>query len=686
MSSDSSIRELKGIGEKTERLFHRAGVRSIRDLLLFFPRTYDLYENPISISEAPSNKICTICGTLMGKVQVGGSKKLPVTTAYVRDKESVLKIVWFRMPFLRALLSGGGAVILRGRIKYVRNELVMEQPEVFYPPDTYEKKLSSLQPVYRLVSGLSNSLVQKTVAQALPMLTREMDLIPPVIEKELELLPLRESFSAMHFPKTKDEYIAGRRRFVFQEFFLFILALSTLKKKTSVYLNRHKIRSDQRTDSFVDALPFALTDAQKKVWAVIRRDLAGDRPMARLVQGDVGCGKTIVAFLALLDCVFSGFQGAMMAPTEVLARQHYKNFIDLVETYNLPVRVALLTGSMSVKEKRLVKQSLMDGNSHIVVGTHTLFQDSVEFDRLALVVTDEQHRFGVEQREKLAKKGDRPHVLVMSATPIPRSMAIILYGDLDISVIDERPKNRLPVRNCVADTSYRGSAYRFLEEELGKGRQCYVICPMIEDSETSEAQSVFAYSEKLRHTYKNRYTIGMLHGKMPQDEKDAVMADFYEKKIHILVATTVIEVGIDVPNATVILIENAESFGLAQLHQLRGRVGRGEHQSYCIFISGVKNEETLKRLDILKQSNDGFFISSEDLKMRGPGDLFGIRQSGEFQFQIADIYQDSDVLTCASEAAKRILTMDPLLERPEHRYIKREIARFTGEKELGATL
>lgn len=686
MSLESPIRDLKGIGEKTEKLFHRAGVRTIRDLLLFFPRTYDLYAPPKEAKEAAVGRVCTISGLITAKPQVGGSRQLPVTTVTVRDGETLVRAVWFRMPYIRSLLSGGGRIILRGRLRRYKGHLMMEQPEIFYPPSVYDKKLDSLQPVYSLVSGLSNNAVTKAVRMALPMATAEMDLIPGDVADRQHIPSLALSLQAMHFPRTKEEYVLGRRRFAFQEFFLFILALYRLKEQTDTAKNLHPIPPSPRTDALVDTLPFTLTDAQRNVWQTIRRDMSGPRPMARLVQGDVGCGKTILAFLAMLDCAFGGEQAALMAPTEVLARQHYNKLTELLADIPDAPGVVLLTGSMTAAQKREARERLALGTARLAVGTHALFQDGVRFADLALVVTDEQHRFGVAQREKLVKKGENTHVLVMSATPIPRSMAIILYGDLDLSVITELPKNRLPIRNCVADESYRSAAFAFMEEEMEKGHQCYVICPMIEESESSEAQNVQAYADRLRETYDDRRRIGILHGKMTQQEKDAVMSAFYEHELDILVATTVIEVGIDVPNATVMVIEDAQSFGLAQLHQLRGRVGRGAASSYCIFISSSKSEEAMKRLAILKHSNDGFYIAREDLKQRGPGDLFGIRQSGDFNFRIGDIYQDAPLVAEAALEARNLLAADPNLTAPEHRKLAGVIEKQAGRQAIGQTL
>ena len=408
-------------------------------------------------------------------------------------------------------------------------------------------------------------------------------------------------------------------------------------------------------EAFVQGLPYQLTNAQQKVWTEILRDISGDTAMSRLVQGDVGSGKTIVAVLALMTAALNGYQGAMMAPTEVLARQHYESVTSLFETYGIKIKVVLLTGSMTAKEKRRAYDRIECGYAKIIIGTHALIQGAVNYDCLALVVTDEQHRFGVKQREAFARKGGVPHVLVMSATPIPRTLAIILYGDLDISVIDELPANRLPIKNCVVDTGYRQTAYTFMKKQVAEGRQCYVICPMVEESESIEAENVIDYASMLQSEMGDGICVTYLHGKMRQTEKDDIMDRFGRNEIQILVSTTVIEVGIDVPNAAVMMVENAERFGLAQLHQLRGRVGRGSHQSYCIFMSGSKSKETKERLSILNKSNDGFKIASEDLRLRGPGDLFGIRQSGLMDFRLGDVYQDAKILQMANEAADELL-------------------------------
>ncbi len=655
MTEGTPIREIKGIGEKTEKLFEKLNIYTAGDLLRYYPRGYDVYEEPVPVSEVEEGKICTVTGAIFGRVQVAGNRRLPVTTLHVRDLTGTLKAVWFRMPFLRNTFSGGGAVTLRGRVVRKGRELAMEQPEIFYPPEKYEEKSGTLQPIYGLTKGLTNNGVSKAVGQVLKNLDLSREVLPEDLRMRYGLAEYNYALRGIHFPEDKEVYFHARKRLVFEEFLAFILSLRRLKDSNQRMENNYVMDVDEKVEKLIGELPFSLTGAQRKVWGEIAGDLASDTVMSRLVQGDVGSGKTIVAVLALLNTALHGYQAAMMAPTEVLARQHYESITKLLEEYEIPVKVELLTGSMTAKEKRRAYDRIECGYARIIIGTHALIQSAVNYDCLALVITDEQHRFGVKQREAFAGKGGMPHVLVMSATPIPRTLAIILYGDLDISVIDELPANRLPIKNCVVDTGYRKTAYTFMKKEIAAGRQCYVICPMVEESEQLEAENVQDYGAMLQEEMGPDIRVACLHGKMKPALKDEIMEAFGRNEIQILVSTTVIEVGIDVPNATVMMIENAERFGLAQLHQLRGRVGRGKHQSYCIFMSASRAEETKERLSILRDTNDGFKIASEDLRLRGPGDLFGIRQSGLLNFRLGDVFQDAKILQMANEAADEIL-------------------------------
>lgn len=463
----------------------------------------------------------------------------------------------------------------------------------------------------------------------------------------------------------------ARRRLVFDEFFQFILAVNQLKTSREAVRSPFVIPRTSLTSKVAENLGYELTNAQKRVWEEIQHDMSGENVMARLIQGDVGSGKTIIAFLALFMAADAGCQGCLMVPTEVLAAQHFAALTELIESQGLAFVPVLLTGSMTAREKRLACEKIKLHQADIIVGTHALIQEKVEYDNLGLVITDEQHRFGVRQREALAAKGSTPHTIVMSATPIPRTLAVILYGDLDISVIDELPSNRLPIKNCVVNTGYRPRAYQFIQRQVDEGRQAYIICPMVEESEMIEAEDVISYTQQLKEELAPSVCVEYLHGKMKPKEKNAIMERFLSGEIHVLVSTTVVEVGVNVPNATVMMVENAERFGLAQLHQLRGRVGRGKHQSFCIFMHTIDNQRTQKRLEILNHSNDGFYIAEEDLKLRGPGDIFGIRQSGLLEFKIADVFNDAPVMQEASEAAAAVLAADPQLDMEEHRGLKR---------------
>ena len=668
MIEQTNIAELKGIGEKTQKLFAKVGIETVGDLIRYYPRGYDVYEEAVPIGELEEGKVQTVTGMIFGRVQVSGSRKLQVTTLMLKDLTGTLKVIWFRMPFLRNTFAKGGAVTLRGRVVSGKQVLTMEHPEIFYPSEKYEEKKDTLQPVYGLTTGLTNHMVAKAVQQALSGLNLSKETLPETVRLKYGLAEYNFAMRGIHFPEDKQVFYQARERLVFEEFLEFILALRKLRDKNERFGNDYVIPASPRVEEFIKELPYELTGAQKKVWKEISADMASDTVMSRLVQGDVGSGKTIVAFLALLTVALNGMQAAMMAPTEVLARQHYATITRMLEEHQIPVKAELLTGSMTTKEKRRAYDRIECGYAKIIVGTHALIQDAVNYDNLALVVTDEQHRFGVKQRETFAKKGGVPHVLVMSATPIPRTLAIILYGDLDISVIDELPANRLPIKNCVVDTGYRATTYTFMKKQIGEGRQCYVICPMVEESESLEAENVLDYSSMLQEEMGDGIVVSCLHGRMKQAEKDEIMERFAKNEIQILVSTTVIEVGIDVPNATVMMIENAERFGLAQLHQLRGRVGRGKHQSYCIFMTASKAKEAKERLDILNHSNDGFKIASEDLKLRGPGDLFGIRQSGLMNFRLGDVYQDAKILQKANEAADLLIreNSDWLKKIPEY--------------------
>ena len=655
------VNRIKGVGEKTAALFGKINVYTVDDLIRHYPRDYETYDAPVSIRETSPGNVQAVYGQITAIPNVKKVRNLSILNAILKDDNGdSIQLTFFNMPFLKKVLKPGGFYLFRGLVQQRGTHKFMEQPRMF-TWDEYRQKSGRLLPRYALTKGLTNQTVQKSVAQALEYYPPEKEYLPQMILQKYPMLSHREAVYALHFPESREELLTARNRMVFEEFFSFLLVLRKNKELAAKTENHFPMYETADTVRFLEQLPFPLTKAQKKVWGELREDMGSPYAMNRLIQGDVGSGKTILAVLALLMCAANGYQGAMMAPTEVLAVQHFETISGYVKKYGIAFRPVLLTGSMTAKEKREAYAKIASGEANLIIGTHALIQEKVEYSSLALVVTDEQHRFGVRQRETLAAKGSEPHVLVMSATPIPRTLAIILYGDLKVSVIDELPANRLPIKNCVVGTSYRPKAYEFIAKEVSTGRQAYVICPMVEEGESEDLENVVDYTEKLRATLPPSVQVAYLHGKMRPADKNRIMEEFAAKEIDVLVSTTVIEVGINVPNATVMMVENAERFGLAQLHQLRGRVGRGEFQSYCIFISTSDAKETMERLQILNHSNDGFHIASEDLKLRGPGDIFGIRQSGEFAFVLGDIYTDANILKEASDAVEQLLVSDPEL-------------------------
>ena len=676
MNLESSLTELKGIGEKTAQTFARAGINTLEDLIGYYPRAYDSFLEPVRISELADGQVMAVCGFIEKSLSVRHLNKIQIITGKIREGLETVSVTWFNMPYLRSSLKPGNRYVFRGRVKEKGKRLVMEQPAV-YDLCQYAEKVKQLQPVYPLVSGLTMNMLNKALTQALRELDLTRDYLPVEIRKKYELAEYNYAIHQIHFPKDFQDMLMARKRLVFDEFFLFILALPRLKESREEIVHSYQLERKPDTEKLLLGLPYELTNAQKKVWRQVEEEMTRKKVMARLIQGDVGSGKTILAFLALVMAAANDAQGALMVPTEVLAKQHYEAFVKLMQQQGLPYKAVLLTGSLTAKEKKEVYRQIESGEAAVVIGTHALIQEKVIYQRLVLVITDEQHRFGVKQREALSFKGELPHPIVMSATPIPRTLAVILYGDLDVSVIDELPSARLPIKNCVVNTSYRPKAYAFIRREVEKGRQAYVICPMVEESEAIEAENVIDYTEKLRRQMPETIRVEYLHGKMKAKEKNEIMERFLKREIQVLVSTTVIEVGVNVPNATVMMIENAERFGLAQLHQLRGRVGRGNRQSYCIMVHEADNQAVTQRLEILNKSNDGFEIAEKDLQLRGPGDVFGIRQSGLLDFQIADIFADASIMQSANEAVGQILEQDTQLCMPQHRDLRKKLIGYT---------
>ena len=668
------LTELKGIGEKTESAFISAGIQNVMDLLFLFPRDYEQFCPPETIGEIGTKSFVTLCGTFAQGVFERKTPKISILQATFKDEVGdSIRLVWFNTPFIKNKIAPGVPYVIRGRVSHKYGTSQIDQPKV-YTLAEYDQIQGSMQPVYSITKGLTNNIILKAVRQALEMpdflLIDIEDFIPESIRKRYNLLRRSSAVRNMHFPASRESFAEAASRMAFEEIFLFIY-LMKMSGADKPETSNITIRMSDETRAFINSLPFKLTDAQNKVVSEIEHDMSSGIVMNRLIQGDVGSGKTIVALIALMNAAFAGYQGAMMAPTEVLAAQHYETITNLFKQCGVNLNVALLTGSMSALEKRVVYDALEDGRIDILIGTHALIQEKVRFSNLGLVITDEQHRFGLKQRQAFADKGNGniPHMLVMSATPIPRTLALIIYGNMHVSVIDQVPADRKPIKNAVVDDSFHANAYKFITNQVKAGHQAYVICPLVEYSEGLDAANVEDYTELLRDMLDPSIRIGKLTGPMPTNKKNEIMAKFANGEIDVLVSTTVIEVGVDVPNATVMMIEDANRFGLATLHQLRGRVGRGKDQSYCIFVSNNRSEEAMERLSILNESNNGFEIAAKDLEMRGPGEFLGIRQSGALSFKYFDVFRDAELAAKASEAVDGIINGSVKISDDEKRLL-----------------
>lgn len=665
-----NITGLKGIGDKTAKLFNKCGIYTCGDLITYYPRGYDKYEAPVRACDLKEGIVNSCRLTIIGNVTRRHVRNLSIVAFEAADQTGRVKMTFFNAPYLASSIKSGTTYIFRGIVRKKGNFFSMDHPKMI-KPEEYNSLMGTLWPRYPLTKGLTNNAVIKAVEQAFKNVGKMEETVPENLLKSLGLMSYFEAARGIHFPANEEILERARRRLAYNEFLAFLLRLRLLKLSSETIENTAVMMEVADVRRLLEKLPYKLTKAQSDAWNDIMNDLSGKSVMNRLIQGDVGSGKTILAMMALLTAAANGYQGALMAPTEVLAAQHFEGFKEMIEKYGLVnLKPVLLTGALSAKDKKEAQRQISEGEVNCIIGTNALIQEKVNYKNLALVVTDEQHRFGVRQREALAGKGMNTHVLAMSATPIPRTLAIILYGDLHISVINEMPQGRLPIKNCVVGTSYRPTAYKFIKDQVEQGRQAYVICPMVEEGELDGVENVTDYAQKLKAALPDSIRVEVLHGRMKPAVKDRIMESFAAKDIDVLVSTTVIEVGINVPNATVMMVENSERFGLSQLHQLRGRVGRGAHQSYCIFINSSDSEEAARRLDIMNKSNDGFKIAEEDLRQRGPGDLFGVRQSGEMIFRIGDIYHDSDLIKAAANDADRILAEDPDLSSPQYNVLR----------------
>lgn len=667
LTASTDIRYLKGVGEKRAELLRKKGIDTVGALLRFYPRAYLDWRNVTPIAECPFNENVCIRAKVVTPIKENYIRKeMTLYKFNIADESAFAEVTLFNQRFLAEKLREGGTYLFYGKLG---GSFVIRQMS---SPEIREGNFNGIEPIYISSGKLSTKGIEALVKNALSSGVSFTDILPDSVKKSNGLCDLDFAINNIHFPALPESLERANKRLVFEELFVLQTGLSFLKSKkrglTGFTVNTASV------EEFKALLPFTLTDAQDRVIGECLADMTSGRPMNRLVQGDVGSGKTAVAAALCFSAARSGFQSALMAPTEILAEQHYRTLSAITE--NCGISCALLTGSMTKKQKNAVKSALKNGETDVVVGTHALLTDDVKFNELGLVITDEQHRFGVAQRGRLSAKGKNPHTLVMSATPIPRTLGLIIYGDLDISVIDGYPKGRQQIDTYCVTSAYHKRVYKYIRKFLDEGRQGYIVCPLVEENEELSAVSANEYYEALKNGEFNGYSVGLLHGKMKPKEKDEVMRRFADGEIRLLVATTVIEVGIDVPNAVIMVIENAERFGLSQLHQLRGRIGRGQFKSVCILISDSKSEDTEKRLKVIKDCRDGFKIADEDLKLRGPGDFLGSRQHGLPDMRIADIFADSETLHLAGREAERLLKADPRLEKPENKALRAEIAEL----------
>ena len=662
---NDDIRYLTGIGEKRAKCLAKLGIHTVNDLLNFYPRDYEYLNNITPIREAnEGEKVCIKAQCISPVTTKTTRSALKIFTAQAADSSGIITITIFGSKYQADKLIVGNEYLFLGTVKGNIFGKEMSSPKIV--PYT---SAAGIEPIYPLSAGLNETIMSKAVKTALEKYANTIeDDLPAGLTDAYKLISRREAIKNIHFPQSETTLREAKKRLAFEELLYLQIGLMTIKGRNSS--STSPVAKTDFSEQFEQFLPYSLTGAQKRVISECVKDLADDKPMARLIQGDVGCGKTSVAQSLAFTMAKNGYQTAMMAPTEILARQLYASFTKTLK--NTGLKIDILVGSMKAAEKREIKQRLFSGETDIVIGTHTLIQKDIKFNRLGLVITDEQHRFGVVQRSDLAGKGENTNTLVMSATPIPRTLSLIIYGDLDISTIDEMPPGRKKIKTYQVDSTYRKRIYSFTGKELLKGRQAYVVCPMVEEAENENILAAEEYADKLRKVFPE-YKVGLVHGKMKGSEKDAVMSDFSEGKINILVATTVIEVGIDVPNATIMIIENAERFGLSTMHQLRGRIGRGEHESYCILVSDSSGEVTKQRMKTLCSTEDGFKISAEDLKLRGPGEFFGERQHGSLNLKTAKFIDDSKVISDTREAAILIAKADPKLTSRKYSGIKKHI-------------
>ena len=670
LTPDTPVRYLKGVGPKTAERFEKLGIPTLSDLLCHYPRRYLDFSKPYSIAEAPADTECVVKAEVFakpgGRILPGGRRMERITAG---DDVSSLEITWFNNPYAAQKLELGQEYYFQGIVTGGMLRRQMVNPQV---RTDAQVKSSPFEAVYPQTEGLTSSAIAKCVRQLLPHAELLPDPLPPEMLKKYRLLSKADAVRAIHCPATEEEAFAARRRLIYEELLVLQLGIGRMKNHGAASTGAPMKKAD--ASPFWESLPFSPTGAQRRAVEEILTDMSGETSMNRLLQGDVGSGKTLVAAAAIWACIRAGYQAALLAPTEILASQHAENLNRLLSPFGM--RAALLTGGMKAAARRTTLAAIRDDEADLIVGTHAILSEGVEFARLGLAVVDEQHRFGVRQRGLLAEKAANPHLLVMSATPIPRTLGLLMYGDLDISILDELPPGRKPVKTRCITGKKRADLYGFLDREIDSGRQAYIVCPAIEDAGGSGLNAVKSYYEDIAKAYLPDRRVGLMHGRLKPKEKAEVMDDFKSGRLDALVSTTVIEVGVDVPNATVMVIENAERYGLSALHQLRGRVGRGAAESWCFLVSDNASESVQKRLKFLCSTSDGFAVAQYDLETRGPGDFFGSRQHGLPTLQIADLMNDTRTLHAAQSEAAGLLAEDPLLERPEHALLARQVEQM----------
>lgn len=670
---DIDIRFLKGVGPARAAKLNKLNIFTVEDLLNYFPIRYEDRRTLKKINEISVNLKCLLKIKIFEKpVRVRLKKNMVIVKAIGKDETGFITLTFFNQGFLMDKLLEGESYYVYGTVKASCGKFEMTNPEIELCRNDW--KANKITPVYGLTQGLSNNELTKLTKTALETYYGNIEnVLPDEIKAGYGLISRRSAIRNLHFPENGRKYSLGKKTITYEKLLIMVLGLTAIKSSLRNSLPGNEMKNTSLPDKLVRTLPYKLTGAQLKVIDEIKKDMGSAKPMNRLVQGDVGSGKTAVAVYALLSAAGSGCQAAMMAPTEILALQHYDTIRSYLELAGIHINIAFLSGSTRAKEKKEILQKLKNGETDIIVGTHALIEDNVEFKNIGLVITDEQHRFGVRQRGRLSGKGNNPDILIMTATPIPRTLALMFYKDLDISIIDEMPPGRQKVTTRIIKGSDKEKAYEFIKKQVDEGRQAYIVAPLIEESESLELDSAAEIFGELKGTYFSGYSLGLLHGKMSNVEKEDIMNKFYDGRINVLVSTTVVEVGVNVPNSTVMLVLNAERFGLAQLHQLRGRVGRGKHRSYCIFVNESKTKKSAERMNILKSTDNGFIIAEEDLKMRGPGDFFGTRQHGLSVYDIQNIAGDAETIQKVQSLSEKILEKNPRLEGDDYKNLKNAI-------------